>query len=158
MTTGVAPAPEPAAEPLERLGRLLDRAVRLLGDAGEADAACRLAAEAWWLLRESAPTAARRLNATLHYLTVHPGPGQTKGDDVSTTDTTLDVRAEPPARRHELIFDTFHALEPGAAFVLVNDHDPKPLWYQFEAEHAGAYTWEYLEQGPEVWRVRIGRP
>ena len=42
--------------------------------------------------------------------------------------------------------------------MLVNDHDPKPLRYQFEAEHAGQFTWEYLESGPEVWRVRIGRP
>jgi uncharacterized protein (DUF2249 family) len=70
----------------------------------------------------------------------------------------LDVRSEPPARRHELIFDTYNALAGGEGFVLVNDHDPKPLWYQFEAEHAGAYSWDYLEQGPEVWRVRIGRP
>ena len=74
------------------------------------------------------------------------------------TDAVLDVRTEPPARRHELIFDTYHDLKAGEGFVLVNDHDPKPLWYQFEAEHAGAYTWDYLEQGPEVWRVRIGRP
>ena len=73
-------------------------------------------------------------------------------------DLILDVRSEPPARRHELIFDSYHALPPGAGFVLVNDHDPKPLWYQFEAEHAGAYSWDYLEQGSEVWRVRIGRP
>ena len=70
----------------------------------------------------------------------------------------LDVRSEPPARRHDLIFATFHALAPGEGFVLVNDHDPKPLWYQFEAEYAGAHAWEYLERGPEVWRVRIGRP
>jgi uncharacterized protein (DUF2249 family) len=41
--------------------------------------------------------------------------------------------------------------------VLVNDHDPRPLRYQFEAEHAGRYSWDYLEAGPEVWRVRIGR-
>ena len=75
-----------------------------------------------------------------------------------TTATVLDVRSEPPARRHELIFDTYNGLRPGDAFVLVNDHDPKPLWYQFEAEHAGTYSWDYLEQGPEVWRVRIGRP
>ena len=74
------------------------------------------------------------------------------------TDATLDVRNEPPARRHDLIFRTYHDLGPGDGFVLVNDHDPKPLWYQFEAEHAGAYSWDYLEQGPEVWRVRIGRP
>jgi uncharacterized protein (DUF2249 family) len=77
---------------------------------------------------------------------------------VPTTDATLDVRSEPPARRHELIFHTYDELQPGAGFVLVNDHDPKPLWYQFEAEHKGAYTWDYLEQGPETWRVRIGRP
>ena len=69
----------------------------------------------------------------------------------------LDVRNEPPARRHQLIFEAYAALEPGAAFVLVNDHDPKPLYYQFEAEHAGKFTWEYLEQGPQTWRVEIGR-
>ncbi len=74
------------------------------------------------------------------------------------TDNDLDVRDEPPARRHELIFSTYHDLAPGTAFVLVNDHDPKPLYYQFAAEHPDAFTWEYLEQGPEVWRVRIGRP
>ena len=76
----------------------------------------------------------------------------------ASTDETLDVRSEPPARRHELIFDTYNALQPSEGFVLVNDHDPKPLQYQFEAEHAGAYSWDYLEQGPDVWRVRIGRP
>ncbi len=51
----------------------------------------------------------------------------------------LDVRAEPPMRRHTLIFATYEALEPGAAFVLVNDHDPKPLYYQFAAEKAGEF-------------------
>ncbi|HEY8704363.1 MAG TPA: DUF2249 domain-containing protein [Gaiellaceae bacterium] len=76
----------------------------------------------------------------------------------TSADAILDVRTEPPARRHELIFDTYNGLQPGEGFVLVNDHDPKPLWYQFEAEYAGAYAWDYLEQGPEVWRVRIGRP
>jgi uncharacterized protein (DUF2249 family) len=73
-------------------------------------------------------------------------------------DRDLDVRSEPPARRHELIFGAYEALGSGEAFVLVNDHDPKPLRYQFEAEHAGGFTWEYLEEGPTVWRVRIGRP
>jgi uncharacterized protein (DUF2249 family) len=69
----------------------------------------------------------------------------------------LDVRQEPPVRRHALIFETFEALAPGSGFELRNDHDPKPLYYQFAAERAGQFTWDYLEQGPEVWRVRIGR-
>ena len=69
----------------------------------------------------------------------------------------IDVRRVAPAQRHPLIFDTFAGLAPGAAFVLVNDHDPKPLYYQFAAEHAGEFVWEYLEKGPIDWRVRIGK-
>ena len=72
-------------------------------------------------------------------------------------DRVLDVRTEEPKRRHELIFETFTDLPVGQAYVLVNDHDPKPLRYQFEAENAGEFSWQYLEQGPLVWRVRIGR-
>ena len=67
------------------------------------------------------------------------------------------MRDLPPAQRHESIFAAYQALRPGAAFVLVNDHDPKSLRYQFEAEHAGQFTWESLEAGPQAWRVRIGR-
>lgn len=69
----------------------------------------------------------------------------------------LDVRPLPPPRRHPLIFETFEQLRPGQALMLVNDHDPKPLFYQFSAERPGQFTWEYVEQGPEVWRVRIGK-
>ncbi|HET9500546.1 MAG TPA: DUF2249 domain-containing protein [Marmoricola sp.] len=69
----------------------------------------------------------------------------------------LDVRAEAPARRHQLIFETWGALLPGESFELVNDHDPKPLYYQFAAEHTDQFEWEPLEQGPETWRIRIGR-
>jgi uncharacterized protein (DUF2249 family) len=81
---------------------------------------------------------------------------------MSTNDPTrepvqLDVRVIPPREKHPAIFQTFDALECGERFVLVNDHDPFPLRYQFEAERAGEFTWEYLEQGPVVWRVEIGR-
>jgi uncharacterized protein (DUF2249 family)/hemerythrin-like domain-containing protein len=72
-------------------------------------------------------------------------------------DQVLDVREIPPRNRHGLIFDTFDALVPGSAFVLVNDHDPKPLYYQLSVERGGLFTWDYIEQGPETWRVRIAR-
>ena len=74
------------------------------------------------------------------------------------TDPELDVRDHPPARRHDMILSTYEELRGGAGFVLVNDHDPKPLYYQFAAEYPDQFTWEYLESGPEIWRVRIGRP
>ncbi|MBX5491395.1 MAG: DUF2249 domain-containing protein [Chloroflexi bacterium] len=68
---------------------------------------------------------------------------------------TLDVRDVSPRERHPMIFDCFDQLAPGDAMELVNDHDPKPLYYQFLAEYPDMVGWEYLEQGPEVWRVRI---
>ncbi|HUZ64366.1 MAG TPA: DUF2249 domain-containing protein [Acetobacteraceae bacterium] len=71
--------------------------------------------------------------------------------------SVLDVRTLVPAERHRRIFATYEALAAGTKFELVNDHDPKPLYYQFDAEHHGAFSWRYLEQGPEVWRVEIGR-
>ena len=75
----------------------------------------------------------------------------------AATETTIDVRSIPPRDRHPLIFGSFAGLAPGEALLLVNDHDPKPLYYQFQAEHGGEFEWAYLESGPEVWRVRIGR-
>jgi uncharacterized protein (DUF2249 family) len=71
--------------------------------------------------------------------------------------TTIDVRTIAPRERHPLIFNTFHELQPGAHFLLVNDHDPKPLYYQFQAELNGKFAWEYLQSGPDVWKVRIGK-
>lgn len=70
---------------------------------------------------------------------------------------TLDIRPLAPRDRHPLIFQTFKDLTPGKGFVLVNDHDPKPLFYQFQAEHGKSFGWEYLESGPDVWRVHITR-
>ena len=69
----------------------------------------------------------------------------------------LDVRPLPPRDKHTTIHATFDALAAGESMLLINDHDPKPLRYEFQIERPGAFEWEYLEQGPDVWRVRIGR-
>lgn len=63
----------------------------------------------------------------------------------------------PPQRKHEAIFETFDALAKGEAMLLVNDHDPRPLFFQFEATRGGQFTWEYVEQGPTEFRVKIGK-
>ncbi len=69
----------------------------------------------------------------------------------------IDVRTIPHSSRHSTIFSTFAALAPGDGFEIHVDHDPKPLYYHFSAEQPGAFTWEWLEEGPELWRVRLGR-
>ena len=67
----------------------------------------------------------------------------------------LDVRQIPAPQKHPLIFKTFDALGVGEAFQLVNDHEPRPLLYTFQNERKDQFRWEYVEQGPEVWRVDI---
>jgi uncharacterized protein (DUF2249 family) len=137
---------------LPALNELFDRTLRALGDAGRPDAACELAAEGWKLLRNGWPREGERLNRALHYLTRTP-----KKTSAMAADYDLDVRHLIPAERHRVIFEKWFELAPGAGYVLINDHDPKPLSYQFAAEHAGEFTWDAVEEGPEVWRVRIGR-
>jgi uncharacterized protein (DUF2249 family) len=69
----------------------------------------------------------------------------------------LDIRIVPPREKHPAIFRTFDALPPGEAFTLINDHDPAPLRHQFNATRAGQFEWQYVESGPVVWRVSIGK-
>lgn len=154
-TEAAAQAPATADEAVARLAKLLDASLRALGDAGKEDAACELAAQAWTLMRRSWPREGERFNGALHYLTRAKKPAPKPA--VDRPDAVLEVRHLIPAERHRVIFESYFALEPGSAFVLVNDHDPKPLYYQFAAEHPGEFSWEALEEGPEVWRVRIGR-
>jgi len=70
---------------------------------------------------------------------------------------TLDLRPMPPFQRHEKIFQTWDTLKPGEALKIINDHDPKPLWYQFEVEYKDKYEWSYEQKGPKDWIVQIKR-
>ena len=69
----------------------------------------------------------------------------------------LDVRVIPPREKHPTIFRTFDGLRSGESMIIINDHDPRPLRYQFAAERPEAFEWTYLAQGPETWRVQIDR-
>ncbi len=73
------------------------------------------------------------------------------------TSALIDVRLVARRERHPLIFSTFRALPAGQSMELVNDHDPRPLFYQFQVELPGGFSWDYLEAGPDTWRVRITR-
>jgi uncharacterized protein (DUF2249 family) len=73
----------------------------------------------------------------------------------TATATCLDVRVLPCEQRRELIFSTFDGLAPGAAMQIVNDHDIRPLRGVFEQLAPGAFSWDYVQQGPDLWRVAI---
>ena len=69
----------------------------------------------------------------------------------------LDVTVLEPALKHSSVFDQFDQLQEGQAFTIHNDHDPKSLYYQLLGERGNIFTWDYLEKGPESWKVRIGK-
>ncbi len=70
-------------------------------------------------------------------------------------DKVMDVRPIPCSVKHGLIIRNWLELTVGDHFILLNDHDPVPLFYQFSAEWPGAFTWEHLVKGPEEFRVKI---
>ena len=74
-----------------------------------------------------------------------------------TVSTLIDVRTIRPHERHALIMSRFDQLAPGGFMDLVNDHNPLPLYKQFDSTRRHTFVWDTLEAGPEVWRVRIGK-
>jgi uncharacterized protein (DUF2249 family) len=80
---------------------------------------------------------------------------KTSSSPQPAAETLFDVRSIPCRVKHAQIFQRWFDLPVGNHFVLLNDHDPIPLRYQFEAEFGGAFTWEYLERGPVDFRVKI---
>jgi len=69
--------------------------------------------------------------------------------------TLLDVTVIEPRFRHPKIFGLFEDMPVGDSIILRNDHDPKPLRYQFAAEYPDAFEWGYLKSGPDIWEVEI---
>ena len=76
---------------------------------------------------------------------------------MSSNVAEIDVRTIAPYERHAQLFARFDALQTGEAFVIVNDHNPVPLHMQLEGRAPGQVAWTYLQQGPDLWRVQIGK-
>lgn len=72
-------------------------------------------------------------------------------------EAALDVRQMRKPDKHPAIFARYRALDLGEGFDLVNNHDPVHLRDEFESEYPGSFGWEYLESGPQVWRIRISK-
>ena len=75
----------------------------------------------------------------------------------TVTENILNVTLLEPRQKHPTIFVRFDELNPGESLTIHNDHDPKPLYYQLLGERGNIFNWEYLEEGPESWKVRISK-
>lgn len=156
-------ASHPSTIPVDREERLVSVILDLARELSRRDGrdyACKRVANTWSILKDERPSLAQSLTNALHSLSsgsVTDVLDASDSGDSSDGVEELDVRDMIPRDRHAAIFEAYYELHSGDGFVLVNDHDPKPLEYQFEAEHTGEFTWRCLESGPSVWKVRIGR-
>ena len=69
--------------------------------------------------------------------------------------TILNVSLIEPRMKHPTVFARFDELKSGESLTLHNDHNPKPLYYQLAGERGDIFTWDYLEDGPDLWRIKI---
>ncbi|PAD28367.1 DUF2249 domain-containing protein [Paenibacillus sp. 7523-1] len=76
---------------------------------------------------------------------------------MNTYAATINATEYPPHLKHKIIFETFKQLPQNEAMLLINDHDPVPLRFQFQSTHPEGFTWEYIEQGPSVFQVKISK-
>lgn len=67
----------------------------------------------------------------------------------------IDARDYVPKDKHIKIFEMFAGLKVGEAMLLINDHDPKPLYYQFSFEHPNTFDWVYRKNGPDLFEILI---
>jgi uncharacterized protein (DUF2249 family) len=84
-----------------------------------------------------------------------PSKMNSPAESLAEATHVMDVRPIPCSIKHRLILKRWRELPVGDFFILLNDHDPVPLYYQFAAEFPNAFTWEHLERGPEDFRVKI---
>ena len=79
------------------------------------------------------------------------------GHEHSAALPELDARAVPHDIRHATIFGALSAVAVGGGMVLIAPHDPLPLLAQIEQREPGGFAVEYLERGPEAWRLVFTR-
>jgi uncharacterized protein (DUF2249 family) len=79
------------------------------------------------------------------------------GDHDSSALPELDARSIPHAIRHATVFGALDTVGVGGGLVLLAPHDPRPLLHQIGDRWPGRFEVEYLERGPETWRLSLTR-
>lgn len=81
----------------------------------------------------------------------------TANSEMYANERILNLPEIDQRHRHTVIFQLFEHLPPDRSLQLVSDHDPRLLHAQLNLKHGGSCRWTYLEQGPDIWRIRLRR-
>lgn len=71
------------------------------------------------------------------------------------TSIFIDVTHLHPEEKHSAVFDALDKIADGEFVIIQNDHDPIPLYYQLLNLKGNGFSWSYLMNGPEIWKVEI---
>ncbi len=69
----------------------------------------------------------------------------------------LDATRIPHEIRHAAILGALRGIGAGGSMVLVAPHDPLPLLAQIDDSWPGVFVREYVQAGPDAWRIRFTR-
>jgi uncharacterized protein (DUF2249 family) len=75
--------------------------------------------------------------------------------EAGADERVINVADIDPQHRHAILFRLFEHLSPDQSLQIVVDHNPRRLRLQLEARFGSRGGWSYLEQGPDLWRVRL---
>lgn len=64
---------------------------------------------------------------------------------------------EPHPEKPRTVFRTFAGLKKNEAFLFILDHDPFHLTGFMDRLFPDQYTWTYIERGPDLYKIEIGR-
>lgn len=70
---------------------------------------------------------------------------------------TLNVTTLVVLFKNQIILNHFDHLEEGKAFMLLNNCDPKPIYYRLLVERGQTFNWKYVAEGPDIWKVKISK-
>lgn len=76
---------------------------------------------------------------------------------MESTENIVDVRSMECQGKFQSVFKAFDSLAPGESFILINQFDPGPLKFKIESLRGSGFSWEYLEESPDICRIRIGK-
>lgn len=68
---------------------------------------------------------------------------------------TIDLRKIPYFGRTDEVLVLWRKIKPGQSLKIINDHDPKPLYYQFEMQQHGRFEWHNIREGARKWVIKI---
>lgn len=74
-----------------------------------------------------------------------------------TDGPVIDLDALPGPRGIDAVLGRALRLRRGEVVELQASSDPLPIWRQLAGRDPGGYGFDYLQQGPPEWRVRITR-